>query len=106
MWFESVDTFTSMNPNIKTHRRNFLKAAGLVVGTAGLIGPKAFAQNSKPQRFFTGNSKMKVGIVTYNIAKDWDVPTIIKNCTEAKIQGVELRTSHAHGVEVKLSKDQ
>ena len=42
----------------------------------------------------------------YNIAKDWDVPTILKNCTEANIQGVELRTSHAHGVEVTLSKEQ
>ena len=49
---------------------------------------------------------MKLGIVTYNIAKDWDVPTIIKNCAETKFQGVELRTSHAHGVEVSLTKDQ
>lgn len=49
---------------------------------------------------------MKLGIVTYNIAKDWDVPTLIKNCTEAKFQGAELRTTHAHGVEVTLSKPQ
>jgi sugar phosphate isomerase/epimerase len=49
---------------------------------------------------------MKLGTVTYNIAKDWDVPTIIKNCTEAKFQGVELRTSHAHKVEVRLTKEQ
>ena len=49
---------------------------------------------------------MKLGIVTYNIAKDWDVPTLIKNCTEAKFQGAELRTTHAHGVEVTLSKAQ
>ncbi len=48
---------------------------------------------------------MKLGIVTYNIAKDWDVPTLIKNCTEAKFQGAELRTSHAHGVEVSLNKE-
>src|SRR5437870_411461 len=49
---------------------------------------------------------MKLGIVTYNLAKDWDVPTIIKNCAETRFQGVELRTSHAHGVEVTLSKEQ
>ena len=49
---------------------------------------------------------MKLGIVTYNIAKDWDVSTIIKNCTETKFQGVELRTTHAHGVEVTLTKPQ
>ncbi|MSU25001.1 MAG: sugar phosphate isomerase/epimerase [Opitutus sp.] len=47
---------------------------------------------------------MKLGAVTYNIAMDWDVPTIIRNCTEAKFDGVELRTSHKHGVEVTLSK--
>ncbi|MGZ5544688.1 MAG: sugar phosphate isomerase/epimerase family protein [Limisphaerales bacterium] len=49
---------------------------------------------------------MKLGIVTYNIAKDWDVPTIIKNCTETKYEGVELRTTHKHGVEVNLTKEQ
>jgi len=46
---------------------------------------------------------MKIGIVTYNIAKDWDLPTIIKNCAETKYDGVELRTGHAHGVELTLT---
>ena len=46
---------------------------------------------------------MKVGIVTYNIAKDWDVDTIIEKCEATGMQGVELRTTHAHGVEVTLS---
>ena len=49
---------------------------------------------------------MKLGTVTYNLAQDWDVPTIIKNCEAAKFEGVELRTSHAHKVEVNLTKDQ
>jgi sugar phosphate isomerase/epimerase len=31
---------------------------------------------------------------------------LIKNCTEAKFEGVELRTGHKHGVEVTLNKDQ
>ncbi|NWG14667.1 MAG: sugar phosphate isomerase/epimerase [Acidobacteria bacterium] len=46
---------------------------------------------------------MKAGIVTYNIAKDWDLATIIKNCTDTRFDGVELRTGHAHGVELSLS---
>jgi len=46
---------------------------------------------------------MKVGIVTYNIAKDWDVDTIIEKCEATGMQGVELRTTHAHGVEIALS---
>lgn len=46
---------------------------------------------------------MKLGTVTYNLAKDWDIETIIRNCEAAGFQGVELRTSHAHKVEVNLS---
>src|SRR4051812_37493957 len=45
---------------------------------------------------------LKLGTVTYNIAKDWDVPTIIKNLTEVGFDGVELRTTHKHGVEITL----
>lgn len=46
---------------------------------------------------------MKLGTVTYNLAKDWDVPTIIARCEKNHFEGVELRTGHAHGVEVGLS---
>ena len=46
---------------------------------------------------------MKLGLVTYNLAKDWDVETIIANCEETGFAGVELRTTHAHKVEVDLS---
>lgn len=46
---------------------------------------------------------MKLGIVTYNIAATWDVDTIIRVCEEIGLAGVELRTTHAHGVEVTLS---
>ncbi len=49
---------------------------------------------------------MKLGLVTYSLAKDWDVETIIKNCEETGFAGVELRTTHAHGVEVNQSGDQ
>lgn len=46
---------------------------------------------------------MRVGLVTYNLAKSWDIDTIIKNCSETGFLGVELRTTHAHGVELTLS---
>jgi sugar phosphate isomerase/epimerase len=49
------------------------------------------------------NDEMKLGLVTYNLAKDWDVDSIIANCSETGFEGVELRTTHAHGVEVGLS---
>jgi sugar phosphate isomerase/epimerase len=46
---------------------------------------------------------MKLGTVTYNIAKDWDLPTLIHHCKAAGYEGVELRTTHAHGVEPGLN---
>src|SRR5262249_27464992 len=46
---------------------------------------------------------LKLGTVTYNIAKDWDIPTLIKNLGEAGFESVELRTTHKHGVEIALS---
>lgn len=92
---------------MKVNRRKFLQTTGLTLGTAGWLGSPAYAaDNAKAPNFVRGPARMKLGIVTYNIAKDWDVPTIIKNCAEAKFQGVELRTTHAHKVEVELSKAQ
>ena len=49
---------------------------------------------------------MKLGIVTYMIAADWDLDTIIRRCEDLKYEGVELRTTHKHGVEVTLSKEE
>ena len=48
---------------------------------------------------------LQLGIVTYNIAKDWDLPTILKKLEALGYGGVELRTTHKHGVEVGLSAD-
>ena len=49
---------------------------------------------------------MKLGMVTYSMGKDMDCPRLIAFCQETGLQGVELRTTHAHGVEVELSKNQ
>ena len=46
---------------------------------------------------------MQLGLVTYLLGKDWDVATLIENCTNTGFQGVELRSTHAHGVESDLS---
>jgi sugar phosphate isomerase/epimerase len=42
---------------------------------------------------------MHLGAVTYNVLKDWDVETIIKNLEASGFEAVELRTQHKHGVE-------
>ena len=37
---------------------------------------------------------MQLGLVTYNLARDWSVETLIERCVETGFAGVELRTSH------------
>jgi hypothetical protein len=49
---------------------------------------------------------MKLGCVTYNILKDWDNDTIIKNLAATGFEAVELRTSHKHGVEPSLTAEE
>lgn len=47
--------------------------------------------------------KVQLGVVTYNIAKDWDLETLISVCETVGLEGVELRTTHKHGVQPSLS---
>ena len=46
---------------------------------------------------------MQLGIVTYNIAKDWEVEKIISTLEPLGYTAVELRSTHAHGVEPGIS---
>jgi len=77
------------------HRRVFLQHLASL-GALGFLPYPNFAALSK-------GAGIKMGLVTYLWGKDWDVPTLIKNCSESSILGVELRTEHAHGVEPSLS---
>jgi sugar phosphate isomerase/epimerase len=86
------------------NRRHFLKAAGLGAGTVGWLSQASLAAAAKAPSFLSRAPAMHLGLVTYNLAESWDIDTIIKNCTAAGFEGVELRTSHAHNVEVNLTK--
>ena len=46
------------------------------------------------------------GLVTYMWGADWDVPTLLANCKKTNVLGVELRTTHKHGVEPNLDDKQ
>ncbi len=78
-------------------RKDFIRNISLISSMAVVPGV-LFGSNSRVK-----GSKMKLGLVTYLWAKDWDIPTIIKNCTETNILGVELRVEHAHGVTLDLN---
>jgi sugar phosphate isomerase/epimerase len=62
--------------------------------------------DSNPATGAGGPPDFKLGLVTYELAKDWDVETLIKNCEATGFEGVELRTTHRHGVEPSISKEQ
>jgi len=82
-------------------RRQFIQTSGLAAAaafTSGSVLPGLAGAKALP------GSKMKLGLVTYLWAKDWDLDTIIKNCTESEVLAVELRTEHAHGVQPEISK--
>ena len=82
-------------------RRDFLKTLSLITAASSLpgIGNLAFAANNS-------DVKMKLGLVTYLWGKDMDLPTLIDTCEKSGISGLELRSTHAHGVEPDISKKQ
>lgn len=51
-------------------------------------------------------AKFKLGLVTYNVPSTWDLPTLLKICQSVGVAAVECRTTHKHGVEPKLTKDE
>lgn len=76
-------------------RRDFLRTSTL----AGL----GIAANGTLSSFSPAASRMRFGLVTYQWGRDWDLPTLIANCEKSGLLGVELRTQHAHKVEINLS---
>jgi sugar phosphate isomerase/epimerase len=80
-------------------RREFLKSSaafGAGICAGGPLG-QALLLAATPA------SKMKFGLATYLWGQDWDLPTLIANCQKTGVDGVELRTGHAHGVEAGLN---
>ncbi|MGC8863868.1 MAG: sugar phosphate isomerase/epimerase family protein, partial [Armatimonadota bacterium] len=49
---------------------------------------------------------MRLGAVTYNVLRGWDLDTIIEKLEEAGFEAVELRTGTGHGVEPDLGPEE
>src|SRR5688500_11273573 len=84
------------------NRREFIGtaaafAAGAAFSRSLACAADSAAANSIPPR------KFELGLVTYNVVKDWDLATILRVCKEVGIAAVECRTTHKHGVEPSLS---
>lgn len=84
-------------------RREFLSTATMAGAAVslGLLGSPRTARADDLVDKKGGD--IRYGLVTYQWGKDWDLPTLLKNCEQAKVLGVELRTTHKHGVEPSLN---
>ena len=83
-----------------TSRRGFLQQAAALSAAAVAAGTLSrFSALAADQ----AGPHISLGLVTYQWGNDWDLPTLIANCTTSKVLGVELRTTHAHKVEPTLN---
>lgn len=73
-------------------RRSFLASSAAAVASSAI-----------PVHAADDVAKFKLGIVTYNVPANWDLPTILRVCKEVGIAAVECRTTHKHGVEPNLT---
>jgi len=83
--------------------KNYSRRDFLIRGSQAAAGMMLLNQISACTKPGLG---MKLGLVTYLWGKDWDLETLITNCETAKLLGVELRTTHDHGVERELTAQQ
>jgi sugar phosphate isomerase/epimerase len=92
-------------------RRDFLRGFGAAalggIAGAGRVRPAAGqpAQSADPPPG-EERSHMKLGLVTYLMGAEMGLPDLIAVCERTGFDGVELRTTHAHGVEPGLTADE
>ena len=76
-------------------------AASAVAGSAAAASGASLGEARPEEEVARG--PLRIGLMTYRLGEEWDLDTIINNCKEAQWEHAELRTTHAHGVEVTLS---
>ncbi len=81
-------------------RRSFLSHTLTAAAATSLVGSPLCRQAPAAEK---PGSKMRLGLVTYQWAQDWDLDTIFKNLEASGVLGIEPRTTHAHKVERDLS---
>jgi len=82
-------------------RRNFL--ASSATAALGLLVPNSIclanATNQVP-------AKLRLGLVTYQWGKEMSLPELLQVCEKTNYAGVELRSTHKHGIEPSLNSAQ
>src|SRR5262245_30456035 len=92
---------------MKRDRREFITTAASAAAAVAIpAGTAAAAGGAQVPGFKPNTTPLKLGLMTYLVGQSWDIPTIIKNLNETKYEHVQLRTTHKHGVELTLTKEQ
>ena len=82
------------------HRRHFLRQSSALLGAAAL--PVMLSNRAQA----AVGDKCRLGLVTYLWGKDLTLPELIEVCEQSGVLGLELRTTHRHGVERDLTPPQ
>jgi sugar phosphate isomerase/epimerase len=85
-------------------RRQFVQGS-LAAAAWAAAGPSATTQAARLQALRRGDS-MGFGLVTYLWGQHWTLDELIANCEQTDVLGVELRTTHKHGVEPSLNENE
>ena len=83
------------------NRRDFLASSAAML----VAGPAAFAASARAASEVCGARPFlfSFGMVTYLWGTDLSLSELINTCETSGLEGVELRTTHRHGVERALS---
>lgn len=85
------------------NRRELLGwSSALAAGGALSAAPVVRAAESAPA---SADRKFHLGLITYNLAKDWTLEECIKRSKAAGIDALELRSTHKHGIEPDISRE-
>ena len=88
---------------LPSSRRTFLaQTAAAALGGALFSSLGSLPAAGAPAAKARPKANLRFGFTSYQWGKDWDIPTMIANCTKARVYGVELRTSdnYAHKLEL------
>ena len=88
--------------SLAADRRTFLAAAA-----TGVLSLTARGEAQQPTPALAKPSiPFSLGTVTYNLCAEWDLDTILNILPKTGLTHVEFRTTHKHGVEPTLTKEQ
>lgn len=97
-----MSEFTPFPAKRSSDRREFLKYAAAASASWYAL------QQVHVNGFVTANRPtiavpLKLGLVTYQWGKDMSLADLITTCAQTRFEGVELRSTHRHGVEPSMS---